>query len=194
MAENRSQTDKERMGISVELRAINIKNKVNIFQALHFIGVRLLHGETTQQIICPFHDDTKPSARAYGDSNKLFCFTCHKMWDVINVVQQGKNVSFFEAVELLEKHFKIDSPLNNLPLTIKYNLEKQTSQVASLAKLQEYAEEILIGARFELGLERYCKLLYALDLSRFYFESKRNTADEYRTFLRQLIAKIPTGV
>lgn len=180
--------------LGLELRAINIKGRITIFQALEFIGLHLLHGHSTQQIVCPFHDDTKPSARAYQDSNKFFCFTCHKTWDVITVVMDGKEKSFPDAIETIETHFKLASPLENLPLTIRYNVEKQQKPTQSLHYLQTYVEACLIDARQRLGLQRYCKLLTALDITTFNFQTKRVPEEAYKDILRKILLKIPPDV
>lgn len=180
--------------IATELRAINVKQRVSIFQALEFIGVDLFHGHSTQQIICPFHDDTKPSARAYGDTQKVFCFTCHKLWDSITVVMDGKSVGFSEAIQLIEDHFKLESPLENLPLTVQYNVNKARNNAPSLAYLQSYVEERLIASRCELGLERYVKYLTVVDLLAHYWATKRVKEDEYRDTLRKVLSKLPQPV
>lgn len=174
----------------IELRAINIKERITIFQTLDLIGARLFHGHTTQQIICPFHDDTKPSARAYENTNKMFCFTCHKLWDPITMVMDGRRLDFLQAIELIEETFKLSSPLENLPLTIRYKLEKRTDSSETAMHLYTYVESRLIETRQELGLERYAKLLISLDLSLHYLQSKRTTMEEFESTMKIILGKI----
>lgn len=184
----------EANSVGLELRAINIKSRITIFQSLEFVGVHLLHGHETQQIICPFHDDTKPSARAYGDSNKLFCFTCHKTWDVITVVMMSKQLSFPMAIEAIEKQFKLDSPLENLALTVKYNVEKKHKSTDSVMALHAHVEERLIASREQMELERYARFLTALDVITFNFRAKHVTEQVFRDTLRQILSKLPQDV
>jgi DNA primase len=184
----------ERTNISLDLRAVNVRNQISIFHALQFIGVRLIHGHSTQQIICPFHDDTKPSARVYQDSGKLFCFTCHKLWDSVSVVMESKQVDFPKAIEILEEAFKLQSPLENLPLTVRYNVEKKQSTAPGLHQLSSYVEERILAVRKKIGLKKFCKYLTVLDLTAFYFQNKKLTEVDYRDVLKKTLSKLPTDV
>lgn len=180
--------------ISLELRALNVKQRVSLFHSLEFIGVHLLHGHETQQILCPFHDDSKPSARAYADSGKLFCFTCHKTWDSVTLVAQKHNLSYPDAIELLEKQFSIQSPLENVRLAVKFNIERAQSTEPKVSFLTRFVEERLISARKELGLHQYVKLLTALDLINFQHKRKLIDTEIYTVLLKRILEKIPPSV
>lgn len=180
--------------VSLDLRAVNVRSRVTVFQSLEFIGVRLLHGHSTQQLICPFHDDTKPSARVYEDSGKVFCFTCHKVWDTISLVQDSRGVGFADAVQLIEDAFKLQSPLENLPLTVQYNVSKRQSTAPSLVYLAQHVEERIMARKSELGLKKFAKYLMALDLTVFYLHNKQVTEAQYRDTLTQILTKLRTTV
>lgn len=149
------------MNESESLSALQVRKTISIFQALQSVGVKLLRSGT-QQIVCPFHDDSKPSARAYEDTNKLFCFTCQKLWDPIQVVMDSKKLSFNEAVNYLEKTFNLPDPSSNLVLIVQSNLSARQSP--NIHTLYSYVEAQLISARRKMGLKRYCKALSALDV------------------------------
>jgi DNA primase len=174
---------------SIQLRADNVKSKCSIFDGLDLIGVKLLHGHGTQQIVCPFHDDTKPSARAYGDSNKLFCFTCHKVWDVISVVMTGKGINYLEAIELLEKRFNVPNPMEDLALAVKFTLQKKDKST-SLDSLSKYVDSRLIEEKHQLGLQKSTRYLTALDHSCHYYAQKRISAEEHRQTLQQILHRL----
>jgi len=176
--------------MSFDLRVVNIRSKISIFQALEFIGVTLRHHHSTQQIICPFHEDTKPSARVYSDTGKLFCFTCHKIWDSLSLVMQAKNVSLYEAVDALEKRFEIDPSKIDLEATIRFNLSKEP--VPDLTRLYSYVEERLIASRFKLGLQKYVKTLIALDTYAYYFKEEKVSPEQYRNALYAIIRVVST--
>ncbi len=52
---------------------------------LQALGVRL-HGEATQQICCPVHEDRSPSARYYHEDQSVHCFVCGRSWNALSVV------------------------------------------------------------------------------------------------------------
>lgn len=58
---------------------------------------------------CPFHMETKPSARAYTDG-LIYCFGCQKMIDPLSYVMQEEDLLQNGAIAFLEKnfHFKLD--------------------------------------------------------------------------------------
>lgn len=182
------------MSISLELRAINIKSRVTIFQAMEMVGIQLLHGHSTQQILCPFHDDSKPSARAYSDTNKLFCFTCHKIWDQVSLVIEAKKVLFPQAIDDLEKYFKLDNPAENLPLTVGYNVNKEPDKTPSVSYLLSYVESQIIESKTQLGLPKYSGLLTILDYATFYYHSKKMSASDYQQTLKSLVIKLHSFV
>jgi hypothetical protein len=49
------------------------------------------------QAVCPFHGDTAPSMKLYGN-NTVHCFSCHKSWDTIQFVRELYNLGFKEAI------------------------------------------------------------------------------------------------
>lgn len=46
---------------------------------------------------CPFHEDTHPSAFAYRDTNRFFCFGCGERGDAIDFIMKLKGIGFKEA-------------------------------------------------------------------------------------------------
>jgi len=165
-----------------------IKEKITIFQILEYIGVNLLHGHSTQQVLCPFHDDSKPSARIYQDTNKLFCFTCHRLWDPISVVMQKSDLSFEQAVEKIQEHFHITPPTENTLFLVQQNLRrvevKETSPYFFF-----YVQDTLISHKSTLGLKIYSRLLVALDVAQFNFQKKLISFEEYKKTLDLILSK-----
>lgn len=172
------------------LRALQIKDKITIFHALEFINVSLRSGHHTQQIICPFHDDTKPSARVYEDTGKLYCFKCQKLWDSLDLVQKAHSCDLYQAIERLEKAFGIDPTKINLTLALKHNLTKDQDQKPSPFYLYSYVESQLIESRFQMGLTKYCKALTALDHMHYYLTSGRITPEAFRVAATKILTFI----
>ena len=81
---------------------------VSIFDVLDVLGIRH-HGIGTYQISCPnpIHEDINPSARVYANSNTVFCWTCNKTWDVVELVKVAKDYTFKQACDLLELKFGV---------------------------------------------------------------------------------------
>ncbi len=60
-----------------------------------------LVGETKMnKIICPFHEDTKPSM--YVKNGWAYCFSCGESCDSIRWMMDVKNYKFFDAVKYLQ--------------------------------------------------------------------------------------------
>ncbi len=72
------------------------------------LGLQLdLRKRTPQKAICPFHDDSDPSLYLYrakgvkGSRDHYHCFVCGAHGDVVSLIQNVQNRSFWEAVEWL---------------------------------------------------------------------------------------------
>ena len=50
---------------------------------------------------CIWHNDINPSMYYYEKSNKVYCFSCSKNADVIDVVQKLKGYSFIQTINFL---------------------------------------------------------------------------------------------
>ncbi len=53
--------------------------------------------------LCPFHDDHKPSLMVYPASGMFHCYGCCKHGDVITFLQEIDNLSFSQALAVLER-------------------------------------------------------------------------------------------
>jgi hypothetical protein len=53
---------------------------------------------------CIWHDEKTPSMKYYEKTNSVYCFSCNKNGDVIDVVQQLNKVDFKGAIEILQKY------------------------------------------------------------------------------------------
>jgi hypothetical protein len=79
----------------------SVKASVKLVDVLKRHGVSV-PADTESQISCPFHGvDSHPSARVYANTNTLFCFTCHHVYDVISVEMAFLDCDLKTAVESL---------------------------------------------------------------------------------------------
>ena len=72
-------------------------NQSLIERALTLCGVSYSPKSNRFQILCPFHDDTDPSAAIYYDTSKFYCFTCNKTASVYEVYAKIKSCSIQQS-------------------------------------------------------------------------------------------------
>lgn len=64
-----------------------------------------------QFITCPFHSEKTASLKLYENGRGWHCFGCGKGGSVIDFVENLFNISFWEAVELINDDFALGLPL-----------------------------------------------------------------------------------
>src|SRR5262249_22968268 len=69
---------------------------VSLRDVVREYGVPLIHNK----VVCPFHDDHKPSCHVYP--NGFFCFTCQASGDTVTWLMEAESLTYPEAVEALE--------------------------------------------------------------------------------------------
>lgn len=53
---------------------------------------------------CIWHDEKTPSMKYYDKTNSVYCFSCNKRGDVMDVVQQINNTNLPGAIGILQKY------------------------------------------------------------------------------------------
>lgn len=89
-------------------RIERIVTGVSIYEFFVWIQRPLERMDRAHQIHCPFtfahsHGDIHPSARVFPDSNKIYCYTEAKGWDIIDAVGEYFGLSMVKAIEYIEK-------------------------------------------------------------------------------------------
>lgn len=79
------------------------QRKYPVWAALEHLGVSdvaHVHGDRYQWMLCPFHPDTKPSARIkeFG----FTCFACGVKGDAIKLIRDQEGVDYQTAVSILQ--------------------------------------------------------------------------------------------
>ncbi len=83
-------------------RLERIKKEVPIAQVVaHYVHLRM-SGENLVGI-CPFHEDHIPSLAVYPRTGRFHCYGCQKHGDVINFLREIENLSFGQALDVLEQ-------------------------------------------------------------------------------------------
>jgi DNA primase len=116
------------------------------------------------QMHCPFHGtDRKPSARYYRATQSIFCWKCHKSWDVISFIMEKEGFNFGEALRYIVSRFNIDVSL--IPDDPEMKEEKTRVSEASVKFLS--VESSLHDLRGKLQFERFRALCTALTMARY---------------------------
>ena len=104
----------------VDQRKEVLLNKVSAHDVLRHFGVdlRFSGDHQEEQICCPFHGDSNPSARVFPDiggrPSHVFCYVCRgKGWDIFDLwklFNSEPEMKFTAVLRGLEKAFGIDTP------------------------------------------------------------------------------------
>jgi len=164
--------------------ALVVRDNLSIFDVLAKIGIALPQGEHTQQIPCPFHDDRSPSARVYGDSNKIYCFTCHKLWDVFSLVQDLKETSFEQSVWWIAEQFDIKDV--DVATVIKSRINKP--KTADHTQMVEAAIAYLVHKKKLFGFRIVMTYFMAIDTAVLKYLAGESDYDDLKDSLRAILA------
>lgn len=61
-----------------------------------------------QQVHCPLHNDSTPSARVYPDSNSGYCWTCQESFGPTRLAAEAEGIHIYAAARLLAQVYSID--------------------------------------------------------------------------------------
>lgn len=73
----------------------------DVFERLNFNITR------GNKVLCPFHNDTKPSMVLYEETNQYHCFACDAHGNIFSIVMEELNCDFTKAINWLAKEFNI---------------------------------------------------------------------------------------
>lgn len=135
--------------------ADRLRKEVPILRVLQDLGyeVEAEFDDREQQFRCDLHgdgSDSKPSARAYPETNQFFCFACAKSRDSITLWMDKTGSNFWDSVRTLEKRYN----LAPLPWEASDEAEPSLSnQIDQAMSRSETADQVLQRVeRFLLGL------------------------------------------
>ena len=116
------------------------------------------------QLHCPFHGvDRKPSARYYKATQSMFCWKCHKSWNVISFIMEKENFGFGEALRYITSRYGVDISL--IPDEPEIKTERKTTSETSVKLIA--IESTLRSLRGGLEFEKYRALCAALTMARY---------------------------
>lgn len=144
-------------------RAQNIKAHLGIVEVLADLGYRVYAhgGEREQQFSCDLHgdgSDSKPSARAYPDSNSWYCFACGKVRDAVSTVREKFGYDYTQACQYLEHKYGItytpsqygnDSDLTENRAEVEWDLERARIEALLKSFSQDFQDRAWLLSLWE---------------------------------------------
>lgn len=95
-----------------ERRVEAVEKTYDAYDALTEHGVEIPERGMDLQVLCPFHNEQRPSARYYGANSKghFHCYACKVHENSIGLYARFKGIKFNEALVQLERRFHIKIP------------------------------------------------------------------------------------
>ncbi len=202
-------------------RADNVKNQVSMHDVLEFYKIRVRTRQREVQFPCPLHGDGKDrgfSARIYPPKPEedkpywdTYCFGCQTDRDVIQWVRDKEQVSFVDAIKILEKTFDVQDIPNIYDYfdpakqvgSSEHNEDGQKSVLENI--LQQGFEKKSVNA-FDFMESKMCNLVkhhydampmksairffYALDKLRFDIKNDQIEDDDAKRLATKLSRKL----
>jgi len=133
-----------------------IKSRLTMKEVVNMYGFRV-EGKTGK-ILCPFHNDTKPSMQIYPGHRGYFCFVCGQGGSVIDFVMKYFNLSFTDACKKLNDDFRLGIPIGE-ELTEQQKREAAEAVRKRQEELrQKEKKEQQLFTAYHAALDRYCML------------------------------------
>jgi hypothetical protein len=187
----------------ITLRKETLQEKVSAHDVLRHFGVALKFGgsEHREQIPCPFHDDTKPSARVFPNEgikspSALYCFTCFggKRKDIFALWKAFKGdegMKFTQVLRGLEEAFGIETPKSPTFHSEVYESNRGPSEdEVEVRDLLGVCERRLRDAKPTFKLEGFLVVGQCLDRLQYRIEKGRISISDAKSIIRKILDKI----
>jgi len=145
----------------------NIYGKEQVKRVLSGSGVDVVSELENEYIVyCPFHNNTQtPAGEVNKEQGTFFCFSCHKVSDLVELVMYTSGRSYFECVRFIkskEKEMDLEKQINQQlyvkPEFVAYDeliLKRLYNNLISLSRGKDYLLYRKISqnswAKFSLG-------------------------------------------
>ena len=125
-------------------KAEQIKSTLNMRQVAEFYGHKI---NSNGLMICPFHNDTKPSLKVYEGSRGFYCYSCGTGGDVIEFVSKLYGLKFMDTICKLNIDFHLNLELDKANQIYKPKLltKQETAKKQRLEAIETWlkrAEDI----------------------------------------------------
>ena len=140
-----------------------LRAEIPIALAANEVGIDAEIGRD-MSVRCPFHGDgvdNKTSAKIYADTNTMWCWTCQRVYDPLDIIVIGMDLKHADAAEFLIKKFMTEEYKKEL-LKTKKNIEVSKVQ-AFLRKKIELVSNNIMKNRNKFSLTKYMKAFFLID-------------------------------
>lgn len=130
--------------------------EVRFLLVSRLIPISILYGHKNGKVLCPFHDDIKPSAKIHEDDDKierLYCFSCRKQftsWHYLKLILGIEDLiqylrSNFD-LETLEEYAKIITLARDSVIDIK---RRAIPNFKKTEDINEFIQQIYLNEKEE---------------------------------------------
>jgi hypothetical protein len=154
----------------ISRRTKAVMDVYSAFDCLAENGIELISPTDDMQIPCPFHPDTRPSARYYamgGRDGRFHCFKCKYHLDSINLFAKFNNYEFMKALSELERRFRIKIPLRPDAPEIKDPVDRGSDYISpawsDVPRFLKILEDKLARIRYKVPMQDFIKFCRVLD-------------------------------
>jgi hypothetical protein len=147
-------------------------NKVSILESIRKEGIPLRETPKGGRFQCPFHQDRHPSAFAYRDTNRFFCFGCGERGDAIDFIMKLKGMNFKDARAYLgiggkdggERQKRGDDRWKRKRFLLKAFREWEKQYYDKSATIYRAAHKVMKGFKTMEEVEQFADLYHEMPL------------------------------
>lgn len=186
-----------------ETRKETLINRVSAHDVLRHFGVTLKFSgsDREEQIQCPFHNDSNPSAKVYPatgrSSSALYCFACRgRGWDIFalwKMFQSNPEMKFTQVLRGLEEAFGItppDPPYRVGDFDFDQAPRGPSEEDLDVQRLLGVCERRLRDSKSSFKLEGFLLVGQCLDRLHYRVEKGLLKAEEAKAIVRKILDKI----
>ena len=112
----------------------------------------------TRKILCPFHNDSKPSMQIYPGNRGYFCFVCNEGGSVIDFVMKYFGLSYADAIKKLNDDFHLNLDIGKPMDEIARKKAAEEHRLRQEALKRRQDEEKALFTAYHSALDHYCFL------------------------------------
>jgi hypothetical protein len=180
-----------------------LTDKVSAHDVLRHFGVKLKFGgsDREEQIQCPFHNDSNPSAKVYPANGRrpshLYCFACRGHgWDIFDLwklFQGNSEMKFTQVLRGLEEAFGLeasDPPYRVGDFDFDQAPRGPSEEDLEVQRLLDVCERRLRDSKSSFKLAGFLVVGQCLDRLHYRIEKGLLKATEAKTIARKILDKI----
>ena len=123
------------------------KPKADFEDVLLRLDLKYVDKGNRLEMLCPFHDDTRPSSGVYKDTQRFWCFSCNLLLNVAEFYAKYTGETLGKAESLIEKSY------GEIPYQEQDESKKQEAE-----KLRKKLDQVLKGKREQLSEQDFAAL------------------------------------